>query len=96
MNPDTRSRMIYEANRKDVAVAYILWFFISWAGAHRFYLGRTGSACGQLFLGIGGFFLLIVGIGLLMWLALGVWVLVDAFLIPDMVRRHNLTLIDSM
>lgn len=96
MDMNTRSRMVYEANRKDIAVAYLLWFFLNYFGAHRFYLGRTGSGAGQLVLAIGGLLLLFVGIGVLMWIALGVWLLVDAFLIPGMVREHNLRLIDGL
>lgn len=39
--PDIR---LYEANRKSLGLAYLLWFFLGLFGAHRFYLraGRTG------------------------------------------------------
>lgn len=96
MDNNTRSRMIYEANRKEMAVAYLLWFFIPWIGAHRFYLGRTGTAAAQLGLAIGGALLLIVFVGVLLWAALGIWIIVDAFLIPGMVRDHNMELIDRI
>lgn len=96
MDVNTRHRMVYEANRKDVLVAYLLWFFLPWVGAHRFYLGRPGSAVAQLVLAICGGLLLIVFVGFLMWAALGVWILVDAVLIPGMVREHNLSLIDRI
>jgi len=31
---------------KNLLAAYLLWFFLGIFGAHRFYLGRTGSAVG--------------------------------------------------
>jgi hypothetical protein len=35
---------LYEANRKSLGLAYVLWLFLGLFGAHRFYLraGRTG------------------------------------------------------
>ncbi|WP_404714142.1 TM2 domain-containing protein [Sphingomonas sp. MMS24-J13] len=62
-------------------VAYLLWLFLWFVSAHRFYLGKTGTAILQIL----SYFVL-VGF---------VWVLIDAFLIPGMIRakkdeiRHN-------
>lgn len=53
-------------------LAYVLWFFLGFFSAHRFYLGRPGTAVFQLLLNC-------VVVGLL-------WTLIDAFLIPGMVR----------
>ncbi len=55
-----------------VAAAYLLWFFLGILSAHRFYLGRPGSAILQILL-----FFVLVGF---------LWLLVDLFLIPGMVR----------
>jgi TM2 domain-containing membrane protein YozV len=55
-----------------VTVAYLLWLFLGFVSAHRFYLGRPISALLQ----IASFFVL-VGF---------VWLFVDLFLIPGMVR----------
>lgn len=60
-------------------VAYLLWFFLGSFGAHRFYAGKTGSACGMLGLCIGSFVLTAVFVGLLGFLALFVWWVIDAF-----------------
>eukprot|EP01113_Clastostelium_recurvatum_P039831 TRINITY_DN612_c0_g1_i1.p2 TRINITY_DN612_c0_g1~~TRINITY_DN612_c0_g1_i1.p2 ORF type:complete len:129 (-),score=18.49 TRINITY_DN612_c0_g1_i1:156-542(-) len=60
-------------SHREIGVAYLLWFFLGVFGAHRFYLGRTGT--GFLWLFTLGLF----GIG---WL-------VDAFLIPGMVHHYN-------
>ncbi|HWL71987.1 MAG TPA: TM2 domain-containing protein [Geminicoccus sp.] len=55
-----------------VAVAYLLWFFLGIFAAHRFYLGRPGTAILQI---------------LSMFVLVGlVWLVVDLFLIPGMVR----------
>lgn len=59
---------------RSMGLAYLLWFFVGIFGAHRFYCGRVFS--GLLWLFTGG----LAGIG---WL-------VDAFLIPGMVRQANL------
>lgn len=59
-----------------LGVAYLLWFFFGWMGAHRFYLGKVGT--GLLYLATGG----LLGFG---WF-------VDAFLVPSLVREANLRL----
>jgi TM2 domain-containing membrane protein YozV len=79
LSNDTRVLMLFEANKKTALVAYILWFFLGLFGAHNFYLGRTGVAIAQLILS-----LILVGLVITF-----VWVIVDAFLIPGWVRRHN-------
>ncbi|MGE4371470.1 MAG: TM2 domain-containing protein [Xanthobacter sp.] len=56
-------------------LAYVFWFFLDLLGAHRFYLGRPGSAVLQIIA-----CLLVVGV---------LWVLVDIFLIPSMVRAKQ-------
>ena len=55
--------------------AYVLWFFGWWLSAHRFYLGRPGTAVLQIL----SYFILI---GF-------VWVIIDAFLIPGMIREKQ-------
>jgi TM2 domain-containing membrane protein YozV len=59
----------------DAAVAYLLWFFLWFVSGHRFYLGRPGTA----FLQILSYFI-VIGF---------VWLLIDAFLIPGMIREKN-------
>jgi TM2 domain-containing membrane protein YozV len=91
-----RQQMLYDANRKSTGVAYLLWFFLGSFGGHRFYLGQTGTAITQLLLLIIGWTTIIVGVGIFMLIALGIWVLIDAFLIPGMVRAENLRLADKL
>jgi TM2 domain-containing membrane protein YozV len=59
--------------KKEVWVAYLLWFLLGGLGVHKFYLGKIGM--GILYIFTGGLFL----IGLL----------IDLFTIPGQVRRYN-------
>ena len=59
---------------KSKTVAYVLWFFLGGLSAHRFYLGKYGSAI--LYLLTGQLF----GIG---------WI-IDLFLTGGMVDKYNL------
>ncbi|MEO0871968.1 MAG: TM2 domain-containing protein [Pseudomonadota bacterium] len=58
-----------------IAVAYLFWFFLWFVSAHRFYLGRPATAIFQIL----GYFVL-VGF---------IWLLIDLFLIPGMVRAKQ-------
>lgn len=69
MNPDT----LYLTRQRQTSHAYLWWFFLGAAGAHQFYLGRTG---------LGVAYLLTLGF-------LGVGVLVDLFYMPAKVRKRN-------
>ena len=91
MDDNLKQQLLFEANRKSTGAAYLLWFFLGGFGAHRFYLGRTGTAVGQLLLMFLGWIPLFMG-----WFALGIWWLVDAFLIPDMIRIENLKTIQQI
>jgi TM2 domain-containing membrane protein YozV len=88
--------MRYDANKKSMGVSYLLWFFPGGLGAHRFYNGRTGSGIAQLALLIVGAVTSAIGVGLFLLAALGVWALVDAFLIPGWVGEHNNRLATSL
>ncbi|HET7230069.1 MAG TPA: NINE protein [Longimicrobium sp.] len=93
---DAQRMMLYDANKKSAATAYLLWFFLGMFGAHRFYLDRSGSAAAQLVITLMSCILLVVLIGFFSLMAVGFWVLVDAFLIPDWVREHNNRLVARM
>jgi len=79
LSRDARALMLFEANRKNVLVAYLLWFLVGLFGGHNFYLQRTGVGVAQLILTI-----TLVGMVITI-----VWILVDAFLIPGWVRNQN-------
>ncbi len=89
--PRVRSTAGGGGGDKSMLLAYVLWWFACSIGAHRFYLGATGSALAMLGLFVGSFMvmMLLPPIGLMMlgvWL---LWVIGDAFLIPGMVRAAN-------
>jgi TM2 domain-containing membrane protein YozV len=91
MDDQLRAQLQFESSRKSSGVAYLLWFFLGGFGAHRFYLGRTGTAVAQLLLLLLGWLPMMLG-----YVVLGIWVLVDAFLIPGMIREENAKLIDQI
>jgi TM2 domain-containing membrane protein YozV len=93
---ETQALMAFEASKKSAGVTYLLWFFLGGIGVHRFYMGRAGSAVGMIILNVLGWVTLIVGVGLLFFLALGIWLIVDAFLIPGWVRQHNTMLMAKL
>ena len=73
-------------DKKSALVAYLLWFFLSFLGAHRFYMGKK---YGMIFVIL--FILTIVtigiGIGLITFIILGLWILIDAFRIPGWITK---------
>lgn len=86
---DARRYMLYDANKKSVLVAYLLWFLLGVLGAHRFYLGRTSSAVAMLLISLVSFPLMLVAVGFVTWFAVIVWAVIDLFLIPGIVREFN-------
>ncbi|WP_180900130.1 TM2 domain-containing protein [Martelella soudanensis] len=74
---------------KSPAAAYLLWFFVGWAGAHRFYLGRSGSGIAMLLLYVVGWLTTVFMIGFVMLGAWGIWWLVDLFLISGMIDAQK-------
>lgn len=70
-------------------LAYILWFFLGGLGAHRYYLGKILSAIVMTLLCVLSVLLSFVGIGVFGLIALLVWLIVDLFLIPGMVRQKQ-------
>jgi hypothetical protein len=55
MNLGTEGQILYDANKKSKLVSYLLWLFLGWAGAHRFYNRHIKSGIAQLLSVIGGY-----------------------------------------
>ena len=68
--------------RKSLSTALLLALFLGPFGAHRFYMGRRGSATMMLMLAV-------TIAGLLVCLA---WLMIDLPRIPAMIRQHNAAL----
>lgn len=91
MDENLQKQLVFEAQRKSTGASYLLWFFLGGLGAHRFYLGQTGTAVAQLLLLLLGW--IPIGLG---WLVLGIWWVVDAFLIPGLVEQQNMQTIQQL
>ncbi len=96
MEQDTKNALMYDASKKSTTIAYLLLIFFGTIGAHRFYLGRIGSAVAMLIIWAVSFVLSFVGFGLFGYAVLGVWVLIDLFLTHGIVKDYNLQLIKAM
>lgn len=68
-------------NNKSMAVAVLLWFFFGGFGAHRFYLGHTGSGTAMLLCLLFSW-LVIPGIVLFLWWVVDIISLVSGSLQP--------------
>jgi|TARA_B100001971_G_scaffold199823_1_gene210758 TM2 domain-containing membrane protein YozV len=66
-------RQEIEDRKKSTATTWILWFFLGWAGGHRFYQGRVGTGIAML---------LTLG-------AIGLWTVIDLFLISGMLKANK-------
>ena len=67
-------------------LVYLVWFFFGLFGAHRFVAGHVGSGFAMLALNGLGWLTFWFGLGFILWGVLGIWWLVDALLIPGLVR----------
>jgi TM2 domain-containing membrane protein YozV len=64
----------FDKKKKNKTTAYLFWFFLGGFGGHRFYIGDTGLAVAML---------------LLNWATLGIWAIIDAFILSGRVDRLN-------
>ena len=85
--------MMYDANRKSVGVAFLLWVFFGMFGGHRCYLGRIATGLLMSVLTLISLVLTVVFIGWLGLMVMLAWTLIDGFRIPGWVRGDNTRLI---
>ncbi|WP_243074028.1 TM2 domain-containing protein [Microbacterium sp. SS28] len=74
---------------KESGIAYLFWFLLGGVAGHRFYLGLTASAVIFNLVWWGGWLLSPLLIGIPLVIAGGIWLLVDLFVIPSLVRSTN-------
>lgn len=81
---DSHADLRFEKTRqKSLVIAYLLWFLAGGTGAHRYYLDDVKGGLIQSCMLI--FSVIFIGsAGLYIILALGIWVLIDAIMIPFM------------
>ena len=88
----------YDIEKKSLLAAYVLWFFLGYIGAHRFYLGRPLSGLIMLALSAVTLVLSLVSFGVLgfLWFVVGLWWLIDALLIPGIAAGRNSRIADRI
>lgn len=91
LDQNLRTQLQYDARKKSVGAAYVLWFCLGYVGAHRFYLGHVNSGLVQFALFALGWMPGFAG-----WFVLAIWWLVDAFLIPGQAERRNLAMLERL
>ena len=74
---------------KNIIVAYLLWWFLGWAGVHRFYLGRVKTGLAQLLLFIIGVVTSIFVIGYAFIVIWAIWWVADAYFTYKIVEEEN-------
>ena len=86
----TEALMQYDAEKKSLAVAYVLWFLLGTLGFHRLYLGRSsGGSMFLIYVGSWLMLLLFPPVGVLGFIFILVWWLMDALTIPVIVQGCN-------
>lgn len=83
MGLSTQEKLLVEQRitneARNIVVAYLLLIFFGLLGAHRFYMGRTGSAVAMLILTV-----TMVGLPITV-----IWAFVDLFLLPGIAREER-------
>ncbi len=64
-----------ESRAPSLPIAYLFLVLLGWAGGHRWYVGKGGTAIAQ-------FLLVLIGVGL-------VWWFIDIFLLPGLVEQRR-------
>lgn len=87
---DDESRiMAYDARKKSLLIAYLLWFFLPMLGVHRMYAGKWVSGILMLTLTAVGGALTWILVGFLPLALSAIWWGVDAILTYVMVEKYN-------
>ncbi|MDP6704901.1 MAG: TM2 domain-containing protein [Alphaproteobacteria bacterium] len=94
---DPSKKRRYDKFKKSVLTAYLLWLFLGFFGGHRFYLGYINSGIFLILMSSLGLMLTMIHfIGVFLLFAPGLWLLIDAFIIPPIVRHQNEELVNDI
>jgi TM2 domain-containing membrane protein YozV len=94
-DPSKQAR--WDRLHKSKAKAYLLWAFLGVLGGHRFYLGYYPSGIFQaLMCVLGAILAFATPIGVFVLVAPALWLLVDAAIVPAIVRHQNADLIEQI
>ena len=92
---DTQEKALVESRLSNegsnLVIAYLLLFFGGAFGLHRFYIekGMSGIGLTQLILTILGYLTLVIFIGFIFFFIVGIWVIVDMFLVPGLIKSKQ-------
>jgi len=91
----------YINNKKNMGIAYVLWFFFGSLGMHRVYTGTKGGGWQALIFLLSWILLIsqleyIGAVSFITFAALYIWIFIDLFLIPGMIKVSNLNLINKL
>lgn len=75
--------------KRNVYIAYFLWAFFGWLGAHRIYCGKFISGFLMMAICWFGGITANIGIGLIFLAIFGIWWVVDIFLTGNWVESIN-------
>jgi TM2 domain-containing membrane protein YozV len=87
---ENRAIMEYHARSRSALLAYLLWFFLGFAGAHRMYAARVPTGILQLLVHGLGWLTTPILVGWVFIALWAVWWVIDAILIPGWIRDYNL------
>ena len=98
MNDNNQDLMRYDANKKSLLIAYLLWFFFGVFGVHRLYVGSKKIGIAMLIYSLITIIPVIItgGLGLILWIPQAIICLIDLFKLPSFVRDFNNNLIDRI
>lgn len=74
-------------DKKSIGIAYLLWFFFSSLGIHRFYIGDKSGGLWMAGLFIVGLMTTWLIVGFIPLFIVGVWAFIDVFRIPTLIEN---------
>jgi TM2 domain-containing membrane protein YozV len=86
----------YDALKRTTPTALLLILFFGFLGAHRFYAGRMGSGAAMLVITATSAALFGTPYSVCGFVFVGVWGLIDAYRLPQLIAAYNRSLLISL